>query len=236
MAHHPWNIDIIFAHDLAVNNNIPRWPQISVELEKMQPPQRLAQTNSMAPWRNTFLNHLYHLHPRAKSLVRILKAWNRMVMADEPERNHCVNSFTLEVLALLLLDNGSIPASFNLSKALATCLFAVAFPSHVPALIFLSQMAGADAMDQPARPNLCQLEALIKNANASAAQAGGAEGGLVLVDPFAPFSNLAAWKPKAFEAWNRLERQAAEFFEFLEAKKVRPYHFNVARSGAIIAT
>ena len=225
MAHHPWNIDIIFAHDLAVNNNIPRWPQISVELEKMQPPQRLAQTNSMAPWRNTFLNHLYHLHPRAKSLVRILKAWNRMVMADEPERNHCVNSFTLEVLALLLLDNGSIPASFNLSKALATCLFALAFPSQVPALFFQRQMAGGDAMDRPAPPNRNQLAALIKNANK---KAGGAEGGLVLVDPFAPFSNLAARRKNTFEAWKRLECQAAEFVKFLGSKNVTPYAINAA--------
>ena len=224
IAHNPWNIDIIFAHDLSVNNNIPQWPLISVELEAMQPSKRLAQTNSMALWRNALLQSIYHVHPLAKTLVRILKAWNRMVMAGELECKS-VNSFTLEVLALLLLDNGFIPADFNLSKALATCLFAIAFPSHVPALFF---RRSSDFVNWPAPPDQSQLVALTKKVDPTAMKAGFAEGGFVLVDPLAPFSNLATRKPKTFEAWNRLERHATGFFEFLGSKKVRPYPLNVA--------
>ena len=226
VAFNPWNIDILFAHELSFNNNAPQWNTVQQQLAAMSPPSKpLSQTNSMAPFRDDFLKSLYDKHPRAKRVVRFLKAWNRVLMkkANEPApgEEHCISGFFFEMLALLMIENGLIPTILDLSRALATCLFAIVNPNRVKPLFFPAEMAGGDAFSRPAPPNQRQLDDLRRS---SSEEAGEGEC-LVLVDPMAPFNNVARRKKKTKEAWERLEGGAKKFLQFLESKNVRHYEF-----------
>jgi len=216
-AHHIWKIDVLFAHELSVNNNAPQWNHVMSQLNLMkQPSMQFSQTSSMAPYRDAFINSLYAKHPQAKPLVRHLKAWNRILMRGIDETQELtVSGFVYEMLVLLLVENGVIPKSFDLPSALATCYFLLAHPERIGILTFPTEKGGGDAMSRPAPPKQHQLEALRRSAGQ----------GLVLVDPMAPFSNVAQRKPKYAEAWRRVDQGAASSYNSLRAQGVSRYEF-----------
>jgi len=210
----PWCIDVLLAFDLEINNNVPQWAGISQELENLEA-KKFNQTSSMAPYRDAFLKGIYARAPRLKGLVRALKAYYRILTSGE--RESTVNGFFFEMLAVALFANGLIPANFSMPRALATCFQAIARPSKVPALSFPEERGGGgDAMDRPAPPTDDQLAAMKKKAGANC---------LVIVDPFAPFNNLAARKKKQTDAWPVLEEGAANILQSLESRNVIAYAF-----------
>ena len=210
----PWSVDVLFARDLEINNNEPQWGLVERELDELLLATKRTQTNSMAPYRDAFLQGIYTQTPRLKGLVKSLKAFYRILTSGE--RKSTVNGFFFEMLAVLLFFNKFIPANFSLPRALATCYEAMAAPSKFPALCFGRERAGGDALNRPAPPSDEQLSAMKNKAGAYC---------LVLVDPFAPFNNVAAKKRKQMDAWPVLEEGAANILEALKSKNVAPYAF-----------
>jgi len=210
----PWCVDVMFARDLEENNNHPHWSLVQREFDQLPQSKKLTQTHSVAPYRDAFLQRRYVETPRLLVPIRWLKAFNRIL--DRGDRKYAVYGFFFEMLVVLLFSNGFIPAHFNIPRALATCYAAIASPSQVPALCFEKERAGGDALDRPAPPTKDQLAAMKKQAGANC---------LVLVDPFAPFNNVAFKKEKQMDAWSVLEKGAADMLEDLKSKNVFPYAF-----------
>ena len=210
----PWYVDILFAFDLEMNNNVPQWPLVMNELHAMKGSEKFLQTSSMAPFRDAFYSGLYSRTPRLKVVVKHLKCFNRIF--GGAERESTVNSFFFESLALLLFDNGYIPSNFSVPRALATCHAAIADPSKVPALFFAQQGGGGDALARPVPPTKDQLVGMKKRAGPKC---------LVLIDPFAPFNNLAIQKANQQGAWDDLPFGAKSMVELLKSQNVTPYAF-----------
>jgi len=212
----PWKMDVIFCHDLEPNNNpVPDYALIDRQFKKLEPfSKRTANVSSLARLRHAILDGVFNECPRLKTLVRLLKHYNKDVVM---KRWDCepVNSFVLEMLVALLFSNDVIPPRFHLNRAFATCLTAIAEPDEVPVLFFKENHL-AYAKPQPFLPDARQLNDLRK---------GAGNDSLVLVDPAAPFSNIAVKKARVAEGWEKLEEAAGDFVAFLRTKGVGPYPF-----------
>jgi len=199
-----WKVEIGFALDYEYSNNL-NWQEIGNKLHALGS-KALAQSNSFAPMRNSFLNRMYDHSPALQMVVRILKAWYRILTKDD-DPNKIISGFMFEMLVLLLFSNNYMPFIFDTGRVIATCLMAIAKPYRVPNLLF-GEFFRDDDFDRPLpdynRPNQVSL---------------------VLIDPFLTFNNVAWRKMKEREAWPKLERAAQETVDFMRSKGVIPYAF-----------
>jgi len=227
-----WNVEISFAFDIAPNNNNPNWDEIRRQLAAMPLSKRRAQSNSFAEFRNAFLNKIYDsdnsertvqcyqcgsddvIEPGLRVLVRLLKAWYRVLLQDH-DLKKTVCSFMLEMLALSLFSNGIIPDDFDLAKAFSTCMkfivTAECTASGATVLSFSQEVGGGDNSNRPVPP-FPQENLAWPN-------------GLVLVDPFAPYTNVAYRKKQQSEEWRVLIEGAKQTLDFMELHNTPPYGF-----------
>jgi len=200
-----WKVEVVLAFDYEYRNNL-NWDEIENKLCAMPVSKALAQTNTFAPMRNSFLNRMYDQSPDLRMVVRILKAWYRILTKDD-DPNKIISGFMFEMLVLLLFKNNHMAVVFDLRRAIATCLMAIAKPNRVPNLLF-GEFFRDDDFDRPLPDYNRPYEV-----------------SLVLIDPFLTFSNVARRKVKELAAWPKLERAAQENVDFLRSKGVIPYAF-----------
>ena len=131
-------------------------------------------------------------------LVRLLKHFNQRV-GELPPAKH-VNSFVFEAMVAILFDNGTIPLRFNMSRAFCTCIEYIAFPEDIWASCAV-----------PTEEELVDM------------RSNCGETGLIIVDPVAPFKNIADRTNRTNRAWKLLTKKASKLYNSLTANGVLPY-------------
>ena len=212
-ARHFWNVDVIIAYDASqdAQSRIAAYKS----LRGMTISQKTINTNAFSICRNIFVEEIYQVNPRLRTLVRLLKCFNWI----SKEKGNCekgVSSVVVEMLVILLYMKCTIPCNFGLNRALCTCLEHIGYPrSRNDVWITVDDfLYPEDAVGVPHKPTDFQLWQMRENCGAD---------GLIVVDPFAPFSNLAVRKRRIVQAWEALTEDAQDVFQYLKRNGVAPY-------------
>ena len=186
-----WKIDVIFAFEAQ------DYEETFNELYEMSMHDAMVNINALSHWKNEFVQDQYDQCPDLKTLVRLLKYFNKRVGQLPPAKH--VNSFVFESMVAILYENGIIPLRFDMSRALCTCIWYIGYPEDIWA--------------NSAEPTEDELSEMRRNCG---------DDGLIIVDPVAPFNNIAARTNRTERAWKILTRKAKQVFHFLQ-DKVTPY-------------